>query len=343
MWPCWYQFYLLFLVCPNFIAHLVPVSRQDFNPTPSMSTASQTYFRWLYQQQVIKYCRVAPISIWVLDYFLTLDDEIRLLSVGYQNWSLAHLLYMPTRYFPIVGSLCSAYNALQRIHIEPTCVALYRTAEIVLSFAMVASEGLLLIRTLAFLNNQRVARRVLIGMYCVVAIVILVCGAISCALKFQAICAETTSSVTTQLATQLSHVTVGMFTSAAFFELAIIICTILCGLPLRGRSQNTIISTLTRGNLLYGFALFTTSIVTITFFVLPLQDGWNGLFITFQGVLHSVMASRVLFDLRRTRGQITLPTFTKSSVVFAPGHIGGDKTDRDMVDVDILSGDGPKT
>ena len=46
-----------------------------------------------------------------------------------------------------------------------------------------------------------------------------VCSTISATLKFQAICAETTSSVTTAFATTLSRVTVGMFLGAAFFEL----------------------------------------------------------------------------------------------------------------------------
>lgn len=63
----------------------------------------------------------------------------------------------------------------------------------------------------------------------VVAIVMFVCGVISGSLKFAAICGETTSSVQTAQATQLSRLTVGMFASAAFFELGEI-ATQSCGL-----------------------------------------------------------------------------------------------------------------
>ena len=52
-----------------------------------------------------------------------------------------------------------------------------------------------------------------------VAIVMLVCSTISSTLKFEGICGETSASVATALATKLSRVTVGMFSSAAFFEL----------------------------------------------------------------------------------------------------------------------------
>ncbi|KAG6334240.1 hypothetical protein ID866_4846 [Astraeus odoratus] len=266
-----------------------------------MASTSQEYFYWLYQQQVIKYCRVAPISIWIFDFFLTLDGEVRLLNRK-KRWGLTHLLYIPTRYFPLLGSLCSAYNALVTTRPEATCVALYRTAQIVLYFGMLGSEGLLLIRTLALWNTQQIARKLLIGIYILVAIVMFVCATISSTLKFESICSETTASVATALATRLSRVTVGLFSSAAFFELVIITYTIIYGMKLRESTgqypPSRLITALSHGNMLYALSLFVTSIVNITFFVLPLKDGWNGLFVTFEGILHGVMASRILFELQ---------------------------------------------
>ncbi|KIM60402.1 hypothetical protein SCLCIDRAFT_947280 [Scleroderma citrinum Foug A] len=124
---------------------------------------SNAYFHWLYQQQVIKYFRVAPIAIWVFDHFLTLADEVRLLSGSKRRLCITHVLYIPTRYFPLLGSLCATYIVTTRP--KATCVALYRTAEIVLYFGMVAAEGLLLIRTLALWNTKSAARMLLIGIY----------------------------------------------------------------------------------------------------------------------------------------------------------------------------------
>lgn len=60
----------------------------------------------------------------------------------------------------------------------------------------------------------------------VVAIVMFVCAVISSNLKFDGICGETTASVATAQATKLSRVTVGMFSSASFFELGKISCAL---------------------------------------------------------------------------------------------------------------------
>ncbi|KAI6022013.1 hypothetical protein EDC04DRAFT_346229 [Pisolithus marmoratus] len=282
-----------------------------------MSSSSSPYFRWLYQQQVIKYCRVAPISIWVFDFFLTLDDEIRLLTRT-KRWGLTHVLYIPTRYFPIIGSVCAAYNALVTTRPEEACVALYRTAEIILYFGMLTSEGLLLIRTLALWHSQFAARKLLIGTYVLVAIVMFVCAVISSTLKFEGICGETDASVATALATRLSQVTVGMFSSAAFFELVVLIYTLLYTFGWHSRTgriaTTKLVVALAHGNMLYALSLFVASIVNITFFVLPLSDGWNGLFITFQGILHGVMASRILFEL-----QVALSEGINLRILTGPG------------------------
>ncbi|KAI6125860.1 hypothetical protein EDD16DRAFT_1556492 [Pisolithus croceorrhizus] len=279
-----------------------------------MSGSSFAYFRWLYQQQVIKYFRVAPISIWVFDFFLTLEDEIRLLTRT-KRWGLTHVLYIPTRYFPIIGSVCAVYNALVTTRPEETCVALYRAAEIVLYFGMLASEGLLLIRTLALWHSQNAARSLLIGTYALVAIIMFVCAVISSTLKFEGICGERDASVATALATQLSHVTVGMFSSAAFFELVVIFYTLLYtsrwGAGTGRYATSGVVAALTHGNVLYALSLFVASIVNITFFVLPLSEGWNGLFVTFQAILHGVMASRILFELQVALSEgISLQIFT---------------------------------
>ncbi|KAL4066477.1 hypothetical protein V8B97DRAFT_1980200 [Scleroderma yunnanense] len=269
-----------------------------------MVIATEIYFNWLYQQQVIKYCRVSPISIWAFDFCVTFADEVHLLS-GQKHWGLTHLLYIPTRYFPILTALCIAYNALMTSRPLETCVSLYKTAEIVLMIGMLASEGLLLIRTLALWNTQYTAQKLLVGIYIVVAIVI-----------------QTTASVPTVLATQLSRVTVGMFSSAAFFELVIIFFTVLYASRLHARidkgSTTRLIGVVIQGNMLYALSLFVASIVNITFYVLPLQDGWNALFVSFQGIFHGAMASRILFELRDalSEGQILRQVFTGSRMEF---------------------------
>ncbi|KAI6022010.1 hypothetical protein EDC04DRAFT_3143759 [Pisolithus marmoratus] len=264
----------------------------------------------LYQQQVIKYCRVAPVSIWVLDSLLTLDGEIRMLTRT-KRWGLTHLLYIPTRYFPIVGTAMAVYTALVNDGSEETCIALYWTAAIILSFGILASEGLLLMRTLALWHSQYAIRRLLIGTYVIVVIIMFVCVTIPSGLKFEGICGGTGTSSSGEL----NEVTVGIFASAAFFELLVIVYTVLFALRSHARTgrytAGRLVAALTHGNILYALSLFLISVVNIIFVALPLIGEWHGVFITFQGILHGVMASRILFDLQGALSEgISLQMFT---------------------------------
>ena len=58
-----------------------------------------------------------------------------------------------------------------------------------------------------------------------------VCAVISSNLKYENVCGETATSVVTEKGVKLTRVTVGMFSSALFFELGKISCA-LTTLPL---------------------------------------------------------------------------------------------------------------
>ncbi|KIJ59278.1 hypothetical protein HYDPIDRAFT_118701 [Hydnomerulius pinastri MD-312] len=302
--------------------HRITRTTERLHSTAAALSTEVSFANWLRQQDIIKYCRVAPISIWAFDYLLTFDQEVRLMS-GEGGWGITHLLYIPTRYFPMIGSICSIYNALVTTRPADTCIALYRTAELILFFGMVAAEGLLLIRTMALWHYNKLACRILVSVYSLAAIVMFICIVISTTLKFEGICSETTSSIATATATRLSQVTVGMFSSAAFFELVVVAFTLVHGFRIRGSHHpaGKLVAAVAQGNLVYSLTIFVTSVANITFFVLPLEDGWNGLLATFQGVLHGVVASRILFNLRDAiddRGDIHFFSMTRMQFASAP-------------------------
>ncbi|KAI6111927.1 hypothetical protein EV401DRAFT_2075008 [Pisolithus croceorrhizus] len=151
-------------------------------------------------------------------------------------------------------------------------------------------------------------------------------------LKFQNICGVTDSS--SAIANRLDKVTVGIFASAALFELVVIVYTILYALRSQastGRyTAGRLAAAVTHGNMLYALSLFATSIVNIIFVALPvggsyvslneyrlmaqqLSGDWHGVFINFQGVLHGVLGSRILFDLQGALSQgISLQILTNA-------------------------------
>jgi len=187
---------------------------------------------------------------------------------------------------------------------------------------MLAAEGLLLIRTIALWNSNRRVCHALTAIYCIVGIVMFVCFVIMDSLKFSSICEETFPPDVTASDTGLSRVTLGMFSSAAFFELVVLALTIHHGHTWRSgfRIRGRITSAVIQGNLVYASSIFLTSIANIAFFALPLDDGWNGILTNFQAVLHGIVASRILFNLRDSvtnRMDDHTMSFTMSGMQFA--------------------------
>ncbi|KAG1805505.1 hypothetical protein EV424DRAFT_1430463 [Suillus variegatus] len=102
--------------------------------------------------------------------------------------------------------------------------------------------------------------------------------------------------------TTMEYLIMGKFVSAALFELIVITLTMYHSMRLRSdgiRSISRVTSTLLKGSLLYALSLLAISIINIVSFSLPASSQeQGGIVVVFQGVLHGVLASRVLFDLR---------------------------------------------
>ncbi|KAI6110701.1 hypothetical protein EDD16DRAFT_1809636 [Pisolithus croceorrhizus] len=139
-----------------------------------------------------------------------------------------------------------------------------------------------------------------------------ICIIVPSSLKFQSICGVTDSS--SVIANRLDEVTVGIFASAALFELVYTILYALKSQASTGRyTAGRLAAAVTHGNMLYALSLFATSIINIIFVASPLSGDWHGVFINFQGVLHGVLGSRILFDLQGALSQgISLQMLTNA-------------------------------
>ncbi|KAG1729004.1 hypothetical protein EDB19DRAFT_1913545 [Suillus lakei] len=275
----------------------------------------------LHTQQTIKYFRgwwllvslvhyslcliagkVAPAAVWAFDYCLTLEHEVRLFSsIG--GWSIAPVMFVVTRYAPIMWIISEVYVTLGPQSVE-TCLTTYRTAGGALVLIMVATEGLLLMRTLALWHDNEKIKRFLLASYLslkLVAISMFTCDVLAVSPNLESVCAPTSTQSSAEEATRVEQLIMGMFVSAALFELTVVIATTYHSLTSRStgtRTVNKLVSNLWKGSLLYALSLFVISIANIVSFSLPVSSGQSGIIDVFQGVLHGVMASRILFDLR---------------------------------------------
>ncbi|KAG2336195.1 hypothetical protein BDR05DRAFT_965319 [Suillus weaverae] len=269
----------------------------------------------LHTQQTIKYFRVAPAAVWAFDYCLTFEHEVRLFS-SMSRWNIALVMFIITRYAPIAWIVSEIYVTLGPQSVE-TCLTAYRTAGSALLVIMLATEGLLLMRTLALWHDNKKIRRFLSASYLLVATSMLTCHVLAVSPNLESVCAPTSTQSSLEEATRVEHLIMGMFVSAALFELGerrnsasnstdeiravVVFVTTYHSLTSRSttmRTVNKLVLTLSKGSLLYALSLFAISIANIVSFSLPVSGGQSGIIDVFQGVLHGVMASRILFDLR---------------------------------------------
>ncbi|OAX40924.1 hypothetical protein K503DRAFT_565430 [Rhizopogon vinicolor AM-OR11-026] len=251
----------------------------------------------LHTQQTTKYFRVAPVAVWAFDYCLTFEHEVCLFtSIG--RWSIATVMFIIARYSPIVWIISDIYATLAPKSLD-TCLSSNRAAGVSLILILLATEGLLLIRTLALWHDSWKIRRFLLAVYLFVIVSMVTCNILAISL-LESICVPISTPSSVEEAMRVEHLIMGQFVYSALFELTAIAVTLYHSLrhPISMRAVSKLASTLRRGSLLYALSLLAISVANIVTPSLPLLDGQNGMLDVFQGVLHGVLASRILFELR---------------------------------------------
>jgi len=187
---------------------------------------------------------------------------------------------------------------------------------------MIATEGLLCLRTVALWYNQRIVKPVLVILYLLVCATTTVCLALSLSLDLDSVCSTSSKNAKSQsVAVQEEHILAGSFSAVAFFEFVVVCLTLTHGFASSGfKPSNQLLTSLREGNLLYATILFAMSIANNVFFDLPIIDGWTGLLDVFQAVLHGVMASRIILSLQNADSVTDGERFQESifSRSFAP-------------------------
>ncbi|KAG0700343.1 hypothetical protein DFH29DRAFT_638214 [Suillus ampliporus] len=267
-----------------------------------------------YRQQTTEYVRVASIAVWVFDYFLTLDHEVHFFTTK-KGWSMAHVLFLLARYMPAVATGVSIYNDLSPSLDENQCLFNYKVLDTALFLVMMASEGLLLMRALVLWHDCRPVKVTLVILYIIVVMAILACHIASASLM-SAMCGHSLSPSNLKATALVTHLILGIFCSVYFFELVIVISTIIHAVHLRFTGR--LVKTLTHGSLFYIFILLVVSTVNIVMFLLPLQDGETAMLDLFEIVLHGTLACRIFFQLREAcEQQGDLGTVVGSRMQFA--------------------------
>jgi hypothetical protein len=138
-------------------------------------------------------------------------------------------------------------------------------------------------------------------------------------------CVPASTQSDLEAATRLERLIMGGFASTVLFEFTVATITVHHSMQLRSEDMYTLSKlalTLSKGSLIYALSLFAISVANVVSFSLPVQasDGHNGVIDVFQGVLHGIIASRILFDLRYA-DQSEEESFYLSDIQFTPHTI----------------------
>ncbi|KAH7924973.1 hypothetical protein BV22DRAFT_1034583 [Leucogyrophana mollusca] len=251
--------------------------------------------------QTNKYCRVAPAALWGLDYCLMFDDEIHFMQrKGRLN--VAHVLFVVTRYLPLTALFVSIYGTLTHVEEHEMCVTLCKASAALSCLPMMAAEGLLFVRQRALWLDNKKALVFLASTYSALLVFLTVSMTYACVFwKIDIVLSLPTLDCLTSTSTILNDFTIGIMSGIAFFELVVLCMTLLWGYLSNVTdfpNISRLINTFCQGNIMHALALLSFTTSNIVFIAAAPHSGLSGSLDMFQVVVHSVMASRILFSLR---------------------------------------------
>jgi hypothetical protein len=239
--------------------------------------------------QISKYANIGTLAILIFDYCITFEDEVH--WTWSRPWGLIRIIFTISRYLPFVGSGMTAYAVLRPSGPCPASGA----ENIIHIISIVAAEGLLVIRTWAFWQKSR---KLLIGLLIYSAATVI--GAVSMnLLPNHQLISNDASMIPGPCNFEASRNAALVYAILAQFECVILILTAYKWFHDYRDSEihSSIVATVYGGSMLYISCIIA---ITVTNVIIDaaLPIGLSNMFDTLQIVIHSVVASRILFHLR---------------------------------------------
>ncbi|OAX38607.1 hypothetical protein K503DRAFT_770312 [Rhizopogon vinicolor AM-OR11-026] len=258
--------------------------------------------------QTSKYANIGGLAILIFDYCITFQDEVKL--TWSRPWDITRIIFTISRYLPFVGIALTAHAAL---HVSGPCPPNLEE-NIIHIVSIVAAEGLLLLRTWAFWERSK---KLLIGLLIYAAVTI------------------TAAVVVNRNPTPLIP---GTEPTGCFFEasrngavvysiLAIYECVILFLTAYKRFHdykdfRSSIVTTIYCDGMIYILCIITITVTNVIVGI-AFPIAYSDMFDTLQIVIHSVLASRILFRLRSSNDrtyETPLPLTLDNIQYHQPSH-----------------------
>ncbi|KAG2138427.1 uncharacterized protein EDB93DRAFT_1253385 [Suillus bovinus] len=235
--------------------------------------------------QLAKYTNVAASAILIYDYFVTLHSEVQW-SWG-RKWGIVRITFVVSRYVPFIGALMTSYSAVKTWGTQD-CVPFNDAVNGMHFLGIIASEGLLIARIYGFSGNNNSYLIVLLFFCSAILVTAVILSAAPINLNITG-----DSPPCVFEGNRRNALPYGLL---VFLEIVLMSTTTF----LRHRhyfgSHSTLMRSIYRDGLLYMFCIMMISSANVIIIaVLPLS--YSEMLNTPQIVAHSVLASRILFNL----------------------------------------------
>ncbi|KAG0691822.1 hypothetical protein DFH29DRAFT_935253 [Suillus ampliporus] len=247
--------------------------------TPTVNTGIQT----------AKYCNVAGLGVLIFDYFLTLEPEVR--WTWNKRWNVSRVIFVISRYMPFAAAGMTSYAAVAT-RANEDCSRFGSASNAIHIISIVAAEGLLIIRTYAFWQYNKKILAVLL---------VLAATCIACAVGITQVFNNLSSgtSTVTNCTFQASRSNAIQYGFLVVYELLLMSLTVFKRYHDYRYSDSRLVKAVFQGGMLYMTAMLFVSVVNIVI-ISALPISYDDTMDVPQVVLHSMLASRVLFSLRES-------------------------------------------
>ncbi|KIK42215.1 hypothetical protein CY34DRAFT_805196 [Suillus luteus UH-Slu-Lm8-n1] len=251
--------------------------------------------------QTAKYTNLGSLAILVLDYCITFSEEVQ--WTWSRPWDVIRIIFVISRYLPFAGVGMTAYDALR---VSDQCASTLE-GNIIHIIGIVAAEALLVIRTWAFWQKSK-KLLIVLSVYSVLTIIAAIAADLS---PTSLIPGEEPPLGTCYFESTRNAAVVYIF--LAMFECVILMLTIYKRVHDYRDFESGIVVTLYHDGMIYMLCILTITVTNVIIGA-AFASAYSNMFDTLQLVIHSVLASRILFRLRSSNERVHQPTMSGMSL-----------------------------
>ncbi|OAX33057.1 hypothetical protein K503DRAFT_556784 [Rhizopogon vinicolor AM-OR11-026] len=242
--------------------------------------------------QIVKYTNVAAAGLLIFDYCITFGDEV-LWTIG-RRWGIPSFVFIMSRYAPFIGAAMTAYAGVKSRQGE-NCIPFNNISNAAHFVGIIGSEVLLLLRTYIFWECSKKFLVVMVPFSVLFSIMAVVFGTAPIPFGIPG-----SSPACILEGSRSSTLPYGVL---LLYELVLMALTLFKRYHHFKNFRSSVIQALYHDGILY---MICITLITTTNVVIDaaLPAVYSDLLNTPQVVIHSVLASRILFNLRNTANNL---------------------------------------